>query len=65
MTYNAPPDKIVQVIRDCANRHCHHDRASHYRDARGSGNCLNKGCDCKEFVEEKRDTIPAPKPEHY
>ena len=59
-------DPVVQVIRECGNRHCQHDRTSHYWDARGSGNCLAKGCNCEGFVEGKRDTMPCPPPkEHY
>jgi hypothetical protein len=65
VTYDAPPDKVVQLVRDCANRHCQHDRSNHFWDARGSGNCLAKGCDCKEFEEPKHDTIPAPPKEFY
>lgn len=65
MTYNAPPDSIVQIIRECSNYHCQHDRSNHYRDDRGEGVCLAKGCNCQGFIEGKRDTIPSPKPDHY
>lgn len=60
-----PYDQIVTIIRSCNKKACGHDRSSHYRDVRGEGNCLARGCDCQRFEEDVRETLPPPKPEHY
>lgn len=49
--------QVEQRVRECKTRGCGHDRASHYRDARGEGNCLCRGCVCEAFQEE-HDTLP-------
>jgi hypothetical protein len=51
-------DKVQPRVRACQTRGCGHDRATHYRDSRGEGNCLAfGGCECRGFQEE-RDTQP-------
>lgn len=30
---------------------CGHDRDTHYRDHKGEGDCLGRGCDCAGFID--------------
>jgi hypothetical protein len=44
-------DNIEQFVLTCA---CGHDRASHYRDEHGEGDCLGTHCDCAGYVHRDK-----------